>query len=409
MSSDSVSIIENRKVFKRNKVLNLIRTHEHCSRYDIKKLTSYSMATVLSMIDELIAAGYIIEEESSQKSVGRKPTWLSLNPLYGYFIGIEFHSCKINCAVLDFLGQMVCEIHESFSRTLHADAVLEKIAQVIQQAMERLPDGKPTLGLCMAIPGYFDAERGIGTEYRPIPSWKNIPVRDYFESRFHVPCMIENNVNAVAIGYQSYHLSGEDGDDFLFVSIRSGVRLVVMSNHDLLLCNKGYGGQLGHIQVHDGNSRMCLCGKRGCLNTEVADTGLRQKILEDISTGRMPYLMEMARHNAENISISMFVESVLAGYQESLELIGETADDLGKALGMMTDLFAPSRIVVYGELARAGDRLLQPLLCSLRHNAMRDNTQHLQVTLCEPDERLGAYGAARVMMHRQYEYIKETV
>ena len=48
------SILENRKNYQRNKMLSVIRLHENISRNDVKKITAYSMTTVLSTIDELI-------------------------------------------------------------------------------------------------------------------------------------------------------------------------------------------------------------------------------------------------------------------------------------------------------------------------------------------------------------------
>ena len=57
------SIITTRKYYKRNKILNIIRSNENISRYDVKKMTMYSMSTVLSIIDDLIASGMVYEAD----------------------------------------------------------------------------------------------------------------------------------------------------------------------------------------------------------------------------------------------------------------------------------------------------------------------------------------------------------
>ena len=54
------SILENRKNYQRNKMLSVIRLHENISRNDVKKITAYSMTTVLSTIDELIQEGLVL-------------------------------------------------------------------------------------------------------------------------------------------------------------------------------------------------------------------------------------------------------------------------------------------------------------------------------------------------------------
>ena len=64
------SILENRKNYQRNKMLSVIRLHENISRNDVKKITAYSMTTVLSTIDELIQEGLVYEESCNDSRVG---------------------------------------------------------------------------------------------------------------------------------------------------------------------------------------------------------------------------------------------------------------------------------------------------------------------------------------------------
>lgn len=84
-------IIRNRKFFKRNKILSIIRYSDNISRNDVKKLTLYSIPTVRDIIDELINEGLVYEEECDDSRIGRRPIWLKLNPSGAYFIGVEFN------------------------------------------------------------------------------------------------------------------------------------------------------------------------------------------------------------------------------------------------------------------------------------------------------------------------------
>ena len=101
------SILENRKNYQRNKMLSVIRLHENISRNDVKKITAYSMTTVLSTIDELIQEGLVYEESCNDSRVGRKPVWLRINPEGGYFLGVEFNRNAIHCVALDFTGKLI--------------------------------------------------------------------------------------------------------------------------------------------------------------------------------------------------------------------------------------------------------------------------------------------------------------
>ena len=101
------SILENRKNYQRNKMLSVIRLHENISRNDVKKITAYSMTTVLSTIDELIQEGLVYEESCNDSRVGRKPVWLRINPEGGYFLGVEFNRNAIHCVAFDFTGKLI--------------------------------------------------------------------------------------------------------------------------------------------------------------------------------------------------------------------------------------------------------------------------------------------------------------
>ena len=263
------------------------------------------------------------------------------------------------------------------------------------------------MGIGMGIPGYGDFKNGIGIEYAPIKSWRDIPVKAFIEARFGCPCFVENNVTSMAMGYKYAHMVG-GSDDFLFVSVRTGIRIVPVINNELFLSNKGYAGQLGHVKV-SGGSRMCICGRRGCLNTEVADTGLRAKLIEDILAGRQQRVFELAERDLSRVNVPLFVRAALEGCEDSLKLIEETATHLGQALGMMMDILAPRHVIVYGELCRAGELFLDPLRRAIRENAMPVNTTELAITILPPDERLGAFGAAQLVLQKQFEYLKETV
>jgi predicted NBD/HSP70 family sugar kinase len=403
----SESIIETRKYYKRNKILNLIRTCGRLSRYDIKKMTSYSMATVLGVIDELLEKGYLYEEESSDGHVGRKPTWLRINPEFGSFIGVEFNATRMNCAMLGFCDNVMGSASRVIDPGDSSEDVLEKLAGLIEEVL-RAHRPNQLFGIGIGLPGYYDSERGVGLEYAFIKAWRNVPVKAFIEARFQCPCYVENNVTAMAIGYKHRKLPPGYTDDFLFVSIRNGVRLVPVINNELFLSNKGYAGQLGHTKVY-GSNRLCTCGRRGCLNAEVSDVGLRVKLIEAALAGGMPALLARVGGDYTRIGVGAFVDLALEGDPSALRLLGETAEYLGQSLGVILDILAPRHIVLYGELIRAGDAFMGPLRSALERNAIPDNFEHLTVIPCECDESMGAYGAAALVINRQFEFLKETI
>lgn len=400
------SILENRKFYKRNKILNIIRYNDNISRHDIKKITAYSMTTVLNVTEELLKDKLIYEEDCNESRVGRKPLWLRINPAGGYFIGVEFNLNYMHCAMLNFNGETIFEHGLKNSKDSCSDEIVDNICSLIEMAMG-LINGERVFGIGIGVPGYFDSITGVALEYPLIPTWKNIPLKKIVEDKFGLPCYIDNNVTVMAFAYK-WLKSNEYMDDFIFISIRTGTRIVPVINNELFLGNKGFAGQLGHIKIPNSN-RLCTCGKRGCLNAEVCDSGIKSKITEGALIGKYKQLMKLIDNDISKIDIYTFVESVRLNHEDSEKLLNETSGYLGYAIGMLIDIFAPKRIVLHGELAKTGDIFINAVSEEVSKNSIADNFKNLTISASAFSDNIGALGAAAMVMQREFEFIKENI
>lgn len=402
------SIIESRKYYKRNKILNIIRCNDNVSRYEIKKMTSYSMSTVLDLIEELTREGLIYEEQCEESRVGRRPVWLHLNPHGGYFIGVEFNGRKMHSAVLDFCGKILYETESPLSFDETKEEILAKIRDHIDRALAQAEGGrKKVFGIGIGVPGYVDKKHGIAVSYAHLKEWKDIKIRRIIEEEYHLPCYIENNVNVMAFAY-TWLCPKEDISDFLFVSIRTGARVIPFINSRAVLSNHGFSGELGHVKI-PGGSRMCSCGKIGCLNSEVSDISIVDKILEGIRVGRFREISEMVGGDLSKIDMDVFAKSVGMGHKDSLTLLRSCGETLGYALSMLVNIFAPQTLVLSGKLAKLGDPFLDPVRESIGRNSIEENFRTLKVMASSFSDNIGAIGAAALVMQKKFEFIDKPI
>ncbi|MEF9839401.1 MAG: ROK family protein [Lachnospiraceae bacterium] len=404
----SDSIVQNRKYYQRNKMLSIIRFQGDVSRYDIKKMTSYSMTTVLSTIEELVQQGYVYEEECGEARVGRKPVWLRIRANGGYFIGVEFNGRILHCDMLDFSGEVIYRSTIEMKTEDSEEVIETKIKQSIYCAYEQLGEnGKKVLGIGLGIPGYINKSQGIAVGYTHFKDWKNVPIKKIIEEEFEVPCYIENNVNVMAFAYKWLYFNGEC-EDFLFLSIRTGARIVPVMNNRLIFSESGFSGEIGHVQVAP-RHRMCTCGKFGCLNTEVSDFAIAAKVREGIRIGRFPEISEMVGGNLEDITVTTFVESVMLGHEDSNALMKELAMYLGDALGFTMNILAPQRIIIFGELAKLGDLFIREVNRNIEEVVIKENFENFQIQASTRGDDLGAIGAAALVMQEQFNFIDKTI
>lgn len=408
MVKESDSIIQNRKYYQRNKMLSIIRFHKNVSRYDIKKITSYSMTTVISMIDELISQGYVYEVECEENRVGRKPVWIKLNPEGGYFIGIEFNGRMMHCDMVDFSGNVIYRNETAMHREDSHAVIVGKIVNNIKMAREQLGEKKDkALGVGIGVPGYVNKEEGIAKGYTHFADWKDVPIKEIIEEQIDIPCYIENNVDVMAFAYKWLYFKG-DYEDFLFLSIRTGARLVPVINNRLVFSETGFSGEIGHVKIaprHD----ICTCGKFGCLNTEVSDFAIAAKIREGIRIGRFQEIKEMVKGDMEAITVNTFVKSVLLRHEDSSTLMREIAMHLGNALGFTVNLLAPRKIIIFGELAKIGSLFIDEVRRNIEEVVIPENIEGFSVEASNEGEDLGAIGAAALVMQRQFNFIEQTI
>ena len=403
------SILENRKYYQRNKMLSVIRSNEDISRNDVKKITAYSMTTVLSTVDEMISDGLLYEEECNAVRVGRKPLWLRINPEGGYFVGVEFNRNRMHCVVLDFTCKLIfCREQEIDNRNLNAELVIELIKKLLYEALDFLGEKqKKVIGIGLGVPGYNDTKAGLSISYNHIRGWMNIPIKKIIEDEFSIPCYMGNNVNVMIYAYKWLVYHGKC-EDMLFVSIRTGARVMPIINNQPVSSAYGFPGELGHIKIK-GGSRLCSCGRYGCLNSEISDVAIVNKIIDGIRVGRFKEISEMIKGDMDQVTMSVFVESVRRGHEDSVNLLRQIAGFLGDTLSMLVNIFAPRKIVLYGELAAMGDVFLDDVRKHVREDILKENSKGLEIVASEFGRNLGAMGAAALVLQEAFEFVEDQI
>lgn len=403
------SILENRKNYQRNKMLSVIRSHENISRNDVKKITSYSMTTVLNTVDELIHEGLVYEEICNDARIGRRPVWLRINPEGGYFLGVGFNRNAIYCVTLDFTGKLIYEAEQDIGlEEKVADTVLGMIKKMIYDAIAFLGEkSQKIIGIGVGVPGYSDINKGIAISYGYLQGWKNIPIKEIIENEFHIPCYMDNNVNVMIYAYK-WLIYGGRCEDMLFVSIRTGARVIPIINNQPVCGTHGFSGELGHVKIN-GGSRICSCGRYGCLNSEISDVAIVNKIIDGIKVGRFREIAEKVQNDLDRITMTTFIDSVRAGHEDSLRLLEQVEGFIADVLSMLVNIFAPKKIILFGELAELGDILLDGVRKQVSRDIIKENNNGLKIMASEFGRNLGAMGAAALVIQNAFEFLEEKI
>lgn len=262
------------KAYNRRVVLETIRMAGPLSRAEIARISELTPQTVSNITAGLIGEN-LVRELGAARGGGRgSPSLpLTINGDGGATLGIELRPDRMALAMVDFAGRMRRQL---FVRLERADP--QAVAGVARRGLAELAsqsglDGKPVLGAGIVMPGPFRAD------YFPagpteLPGWGETDAVALFEEVLAMPCLVENDAVAAAVGER---LHGRAGNlkDFAFLHFGVGLGLGLVLDGQPYTGHRGNAGEIGHFLVEPGG-RPCSCGERGCLEQYVSFQALRE-------------------------------------------------------------------------------------------------------------------------------------
>lgn len=398
-----MNIIEKRKQIKKNNIIRVIREIPEVSRYVLKKETKYSMTTILNSVTALIEEGLITEEESTQKSVGRTPVYLNVNPEGKYFIGVEFNAEGLKIVIMNFAFEIIYSEHYKIPKKVNTQGILELIKNAIEIALNQIEDKERIVGIGLGIPGYVDKEKGIALEYSYFLEWKNVQIREIIEEAFGFEVFIDNNINALAYNYRTQH---KEKANFVIVSMQYGVRLGIVLDGEIFIGNNGNAGEIGHTKVIGGN-RECSCGNRGCLDSEISYVAIEKKVHELISEGRLTSIANRMAENNNVFRMEMLGETIRYGGKDAGDLLQNITGFLGSKLSTVISVIDIEDIIILNICDLDNKRFAEQVYNVIKVNTIGTTFETVSVACEVVDSFSAAKGAAIMIQEEKYGYIKE--
>jgi glucokinase len=191
-------------------------------------------------------------------------------------------------------------------------------------------------------------------DFAPNLKWEGVvPLAKLFAEYFNFPVSLTNDANAAAIGERIYG-AAKGVDDFVMVTLGTGLGSGFVVNGDLVYGHDGFAGELGHTIVEK-NGRACGCGRRGCLETYASASGIVRTAKEFLENSTNSLLVGLNEITSKSIA-----DAALEGDQLALDIFDFTAEKLGFSLANTVAISSPKLIVLFGGLAQSGDLIIKP-------------------------------------------------
>ena len=236
-----------------------------------------------------------------------------------------------------------------------------------------------TIGI--GVPGLLDRDAGSVIMSANLHQIDGFALVDAVAERLGVPSSkvaLENDANVAALG-EAWAGAGKEEDDFLLVTLGTGVGGGVVLGGELQTGAGGLAGEIGHICVTPGGL-LCGCGKRGCLETLASATAARRRAKELGLTEDLPQLSSEARN----------------GDSKAKELFFEIGRDLGRGLAAPTVLLDLRVYVIGGGFGAALDLLRPGIEAGLEERAYGRVAADYKILRATLGADAGWVGAARI-------------
>lgn len=348
----------------------MLRSEGPMSQAGLSRASGLSPATISSIVRELRDKGWL---EVASGGPGRV---LRLSRSAGVAVGIDFGHSHVRVAVSDLAHTVLAEVEEPQDVDHSAQdgiAVAARLVQGLLQDLE-IPADRVT-GVGMGIPGPLRRQTHEVGDSAILPGWVGKDPQLLMESELQLPVLVDNDANLGALGELVWG-AGHGCDDLIYIKVASGVGAGLVLHGRLYRGFSGTAGEVGHITI-DESGPVCRCGSRGCLEAFVGADGITEPL---------------RRIYGDQLTLRSVVDRALAGDVGCQRVIRDAGRTLGVTVAGLCNLLGPELVVVGGELASAGDLLLEPIQSRVRTASISAarSTRVVAASLGEHAEVLGA-------------------
>jgi predicted NBD/HSP70 family sugar kinase len=180
------------------------------------------------------------------------------------------------------------------------------------------------------------------------PAWAEINAAEILAERLGVPVQIGNDANLGALAEATFG-SGRGRRNIVYVMLSEGIGGGVIIDGRIYTGQTGAAGELGHIVVNP-DGQVCRCGNRGCLATVAGGAALTAALRQS---------------HGPDITLDELIGLAHDGDSGAGRLIADAGQAVGRVLASMCSLLDPELVIIGGELAPAGEPLLESIRSSL--------------------------------------------
>lgn len=364
-------------------LFQILRDGKPRTRSELAHMLGLARSTVGIRLEALMQLGLVGFVDDAVSTGGRPSSRVALKAGNGVVLGVDIGASHLRVAISDLTGHRLLEESRAIEISAGPETVLNNVIEIGKSLLSQ--SGRVSselLSIGVGVPGPVEFSTGRPNNPPIMPGWDSFDIPGYFHDHFHVPTLVDNDVNLMALGERD--AAWPDAANLIFVKVATGIGAGIIANGILQRGADGVAGDIGHIRVSDGDETSCHCGNRGCLEALASGPAVASRLRR----------LGMDATGGEDV-----VNLVRMGSGEAVHAVRQAGRDVGKVLSACISIVNPSVIVIGGSLAMAGEHFIAGVREVVYSRTTPLATQHLQIVESSSGPNAGVLGASMLAIH----------
>ncbi len=397
LSLKNASIPETNKARQKKKILILLRENGCTSAPILSQKLKISLPTCIVLLNDLITAGYVKNFGIGESKGGRRPSLYGLPEERYYVISCDFLRFSASMAILDSYHKFVTPIVE-IDTHIDDPQLVDKLYNAAQQLIKEnnIPDQK-IYGIGVDMPGLINSKAGINYT---IKDKRKANIGKELRQKFNKLVYVDNDARMHAHG--EFHFgAAKDFKDAIIIHWSWGLGLGIFINGELCNGKNGFAGEFSHIPIIE-NGELCICGKRGCLETIASSNTIIRKVKEGIAKNEISSVITKFKNQPETLTPEDVINAAREGDEFCITVLNDIGSAMGKGLSYIIQLLNPEAIVLSGPLSKAKQYVLSPIQQSLNRFCLEKISESTLILISEMGDQTALLGTSEMIFKKVF-------
>ena len=388
---------ELKKYRLKKKILGLLYHYHTLSGTSISSKIGVSFPTALTLLNDLTELALVETFGTGVSSGGRKPNMYRLSEKSIYVVACELGRYSGKLTIYNSHNHPVTSI-SNFETSIDDNELVEKIYVNTQKLIQEFGINEERIyGIGLTMPGLIDENKGINHTIKN-EEYRN--VRERLEARFGKLVYINNDARMQAYG--EYIFGKAKGHaNAVIINWSWGIGMGMIFNGKLYNGSSGFAGELSHTKFVD-EGDLCICGKRGCLETIGSSNFLVNNAVKGIQENIVSQLTVGFKNRLHELQPEDIINAAKSGDEFAISLLNKIGLAVGKGLSFTIQLLNPEIIVLGGVVSKANRFILTPIQQALNKYCLEQISSNVKIVISDNWEKSGLLGVSAMLFQRLF-------